>query len=80
MPKTDNEERKKAILREIIDGRKSFYGYKLPKLSERSGISYSILRRRMQNPLHITFNEFLKLDRALHFDDLDKERLLEIFK
>lgn len=75
-----DEENKNAILRQIIEGRKGFYGYKLPELSERSGISYSILRRRMQNPLSITFNEFLKLDRALHFDDRDKERLIEVFK
>lgn len=68
------------IIRQIIDGRKGFYNYKLPELSERSGISYSVLRQRMKNPLNITFGEFLKLDKVLHFDDTDKQRLLEIFK
>lgn len=75
-----DEESKNAILRQIIEGRKGFYGYKLPELSERSGISYSILLRRMKEPLTLTFKEFLKLDRALHFDDRDKERLIEVFK
>ena len=73
-------ENKENIIRQIIDGRKGFYGYKLPELSERSGISYSILLRRMKEPLTLTFKEFLKLDRALHFDDRDRERLIEVFK
>lgn len=74
------EEYKESVIREVIEGRKGFYGYKLPELSERSGISYSILLRRMKEPLSLTFKEFLKLDRALHFDDRDKERLIEVFK
>ena len=71
---------KENIIRQIIDGRKGFYGYKLPELSKRSGISYSILLRRMKEPLSLTFGEFLKLDRALHFDERDRERLIEVFK
>lgn len=75
-----NDENKENIIRQIIDGRKGFYGYKLPELSERSGIGYSILLRRMKEPLNLTFKEFLKLDRVLHFDDRDRERLIEVFK
>lgn len=75
-----NDENKENIIRQIIEGRKGFYGYKLPELSERSGISYSILLRRMKEPLSLTFKEFLKLDRVLHFDDRDRERLIEVLK
>ena len=75
-----NDDYKESVIREVIEGRKGFYGYKLPELSERSGIGYSILLRRMKEPLSLTFKEFLKLDRVLHFDDRDKERLIEVFK